>query len=92
MVAAPHDGGNFHTPEVGRLGPLRVLKEPVLEALLDGGVIVTEHTGDQAGSCLDDHQRRQLPPSEHHIAHRDLLVAQSVEHSLIDPLVATTQQ
>ena len=71
---------------------MRVLEEPVAEALVVGRRVVAHDPRHQPADRLEHHHGGHLSPAEHVVADRQLAVDQVLAHPLVDALVAAAQQ
>ena len=84
--------GTCPAPEVGGPGVLRVLEQPVAEALLGRGGVVAHDPGHQSGHRLDHGEGGHLTAGQHEVADGQLAVDEVVGDPLVDALVAAAQQ
>jgi riboflavin synthase len=61
------------------------------ERLVHGGALVAEGAGHEARGGLDDAERRELAAGEDKIAERDELERKRVEHTFVEPFVASAE-
>lgn len=91
MVSGQEHVGHPEPPEIGRARVVRVVEEPVLEGLALYRRGVADDSGDNASDRIDHDERRRLPPGEHVVPHRQLLVGQVPRHALVHSFISPAQ-